>query len=75
MHHERIIQLVSGVGIALAMFALAYVTAVAPEDSSPSRSPVLAAMRSRRGRYAIAALMTVFGLVILILHILKFVAE
>lgn len=75
MHHDRIIQLASGVLIAVVMLALAYVTAIAPEDRVPSTSPVLTWMRSRSGRRVVAALFAAFGLVILAVHILKFAAE
>ena len=75
MHHDRIIQLASGVLIAVVMLALAYVTAIAPEDRVPSTSPVRAWMRTRSGRRVVAALIAAFGLVILAIHILKFAAE
>ena len=71
----RATDLVSGVAMAFAMLMLAWVTAIAPEDRSPSSNRAYAWMRSRRGRRIVAAVMAAMGVAILVLHLVQFSAE
>jgi hypothetical protein len=71
----RVPQLISGVGIAGAMFLLAWVIAIGPEDRNPPANRLYAAMRSHRGRRIVAAIIGLCGLTILVLHLVKFLSE
>jgi hypothetical protein len=71
----RIADLVAGFAFAGAFLLLAWIAAIGPEDRNPSRNGFYAQMRSRSGRRTVAAIIAVMAIGILILHIVKFLAE